>query len=94
MFATIERMFDVYLRRRVTFLAALSFAIASALHLAAPSDGSGRPIEHVVGQGDTLWSIATSLGGDPRKRVYQLRRLNDLATSTIQPGQVLVLPSA
>jgi len=47
-----------------------------------------------VQAGDTLWSIAErTFPGDPREGVWELKERNDLASATIVPGQVLVLPS-
>jgi nucleoid-associated protein YgaU len=48
----------------------------------------------IVGSGDTLWSIATSLGGDGdvRALVDEIQRLNDLDGADLTPGQVLQLP--
>jgi nucleoid-associated protein YgaU len=48
----------------------------------------------VVQPGDTLWSIAGSLGGDDDVRavVDEIQELNGLEGSALVPGQVLVLP--
>jgi nucleoid-associated protein YgaU len=48
----------------------------------------------VVQPGDTLWSIAKEVapGGDVRKTVYEIRKLNGLSDAMIISGQVLVLP--
>ena len=48
----------------------------------------------IVQSGDTLWSIATSLGadGDVRGLVDEIQRLNDLDGAALVPGQVLKLP--
>jgi nucleoid-associated protein YgaU len=48
----------------------------------------------VVRQGDTLWSIARSVAGDQDVRVVvdAIAELNDLRDTTLQPGQVLLLP--
>jgi nucleoid-associated protein YgaU len=48
----------------------------------------------IVQSGDTLWSIATSLGGDGDVRglVDEIQRLNDLDGAALVPGQVLELP--
>ena len=56
-------------------------------------DGAGPAQAYRVKPGDTLWSIAARrYGGDPREGVWKLRDRNDLAGTTIAPGQVLRLP--
>jgi LysM repeat protein len=43
---------------------------------------------------DTLWSIASrTYGGDVREGIWKLQQRNHLASSTLQPGQKLVLPA-
>jgi nucleoid-associated protein YgaU len=48
----------------------------------------------VVEPGDTLWSIATSLGGegDVRAVIDEIQELNDLESAELTPGQTLRLP--
>lgn len=48
-----------------------------------------------VQPGDTLWSVARGLapGHDPRDLVAQIRRLNDLPSSSLEAGQQLLLPA-
>jgi nucleoid-associated protein YgaU len=48
----------------------------------------------VVDSGDTLWSIASALGGDDdvRDRIDAIQRLNGLQSADLVPGQVLLLP--
>ncbi|MGW0805168.1 LysM peptidoglycan-binding domain-containing protein [Nonomuraea sp. NPDC002799] len=47
-----------------------------------------------VQQGDTLWEIADALSqdGDPGVVVAEIKRLNGLADSIIQPGSRLYVP--
>jgi LysM repeat protein len=61
--------------------------------LTRTSEGAGKAQVYVVHPGDTLWSIAaTRYAGDPREGIWKLQRRNDLAGTTITPGQRLVLP--
>ena len=49
-----------------------------------------------VDPGDTLWSLAQAAdpGADPRPLIAEIRRVNGLGTSTLQPGQSLAVPAA
>jgi LysM repeat protein len=56
-------------------------------------ESAGPAQVYVVQPGDTLWSIAsTRYAGDPREGVWKLQRQNQIAGTTISPGQKLVLP--
>ena len=56
-------------------------------------ESAGTAQVYVVQPGDTLWSIASGrYAGDPREGVWKLERRNQLAGTTISPGQKLVLP--
>ena len=74
-------------------LVALAVLVLWALF--AGESGAGGPERgYRVKPGDTLWSIAEqTYAGDPREGVWELRERNGLETTTITPGQVLVLPS-
>jgi LysM repeat protein len=50
---------------------------------------------HTVRAGETLWSIAAASAGtgDVQAVLYEIRRLNELATSQIVPGQILQIPA-
>jgi LysM repeat protein len=73
----------------------VALALALLLSVVARAGQSAGPERrYVVKPSDTLWSIAlTEYGGDPREAVWEIRERNDLAGSTLHPGQVLVLPS-
>jgi LysM domain-containing protein len=74
-------------------LIALAVTFLGWTLLTRPSDGAGRAQAYVVRPGDTLWSIAAArYAGDPREGVWKLQRRNDLAGTTITPGERLVLP--
>ena len=81
-----------------SFLARLLLVAVAAVvlwALFAGETGAGGPErQYRVQAGDTLWSIAVrTFPGDPREGVWELKERNDLASATIVPGQVLVLPS-
>jgi nucleoid-associated protein YgaU len=74
-------------------LVALAVLVLWAL-FAGESGAGGPERSYRVKPGDTLWSIAEQrYAGDPREGVWELRERNRLVTTTIAPGQVLVLPS-
>ena len=57
--------------------------------------GTAETTTHLVRSGDTLWDIAiahTDPGDDVRDTLLDIKRANDLDTSIITPGQVLVIP--
>jgi LysM repeat protein len=61
--------------------------------VARPSGSAGKPVSYVVKPTDTLWSIATDhYAGDPREGIWKLQRQNQLAGTTLVPGQRLLLP--
>jgi LysM domain len=72
----------------------LVVAVALAVgYLARPSGGAGPERRYVVAPADTLWSIASAhYAGDPREGVWKLERRNHLGSTTLIPGQTLVLP--
>ena len=85
-------MFGSALIGRV-LLVALAVALLWAL-FAGESGAGGPERAYRVKPGDTLWSIAErTFPGDPREGVWELRERNGLESTTIVPGQVLVLPA-
>jgi hypothetical protein len=53
--------------------------------------------EVVVVSGDTLWAIAATVtepGDDIRQTIAEIMELNDLSSSTIRPGQRLLVPGS
>jgi hypothetical protein len=85
-------MFASSVVARVLLVAVAAFLVWA---LFAGETGAGGPERHYrVKPGDTLWSIAErTFPGDPREGVWELRERNELASATIVPGQVLVLPA-
>ena len=74
----------------VLALAALAVGLA-----ARSSHGAGPERTYVVKPADTLWSIAArTYAGDAREGVWKLEQRNGLRTTTLTPGEVLVLPGS
>ena len=73
----------------------LALAVLLIWAFFAGESGAGGPERsYRVKPGDTLWSIAErTFAGDPREGVWELRERNGLDSTTITPGQVLVVPT-
>jgi LysM repeat protein len=73
----------------------VALALALLLSIVARAGQSAGPERrYVVKPGDTLWAIALEqYGGDPRVAVWEIRDRNRLPGTTVQPGQILVLPA-
>jgi len=75
-------------------------SLASAVLFTTASRAEGPPVGPpptiVVRSGDTLWDVAARMlpGRDGRFADDELRRLNGLSGSVVQPGDVLILPRA
>lgn len=64
----------------------------------ATGDRGAAPVTEkvVVDQGDTLWGIATQVGGpgETRTVMYEIEKLNHLESSALVEGQVLLVPAS
>ena len=86
--------------RRLAVVLALAAGVALGSWLGPLLSGGGGDLRLagdtsvVVQPGDTLWTIAGSLGGDGDVRVVvdRIQELNGLAGEPLVPGQVLQLP--
>lgn len=82
----------------LVLFAALGFVALTLLggHSAATGE-AGAPVETrtvVVGEGDTLWGIASEIAepGEVREMIHYIQRLNALPGASLQRGQELALP--
>lgn len=77
------------------FLVAL-VAVFLLIGGAASADTLPEPTtEYVVASGDTLWAIASRLtpeGDDVRVLLREIKDLSGIRSSSLTPGQVLVVP--
>jgi len=82
------------------FSTSTSYVAQEAPYIASGAEvGSGGLVpvagtSVIVGPGDTLWSLAERVdpAADPREVIAAIMRLNDLESSALQTGQVLLLP--
>lgn len=82
----------------LALLVAVVFAAMSVLggHSAATGE-AGAPVETrtvVVGEGDTLWTIAADVAepGEVREMIHHIEELNALSGASLQLGQRLAVP--
>jgi hypothetical protein len=96
-----------YVRRRVTMAVLIASSLVAlggqaSRALGIGSDEDAKPnIEpavtrtYVIREGDTLWSIATTIapGRDPRPVIHELELMNGDAAGPLVPGRVLEVPA-
>jgi len=88
-------------RGRLMLLAVFVAVVFVALtvfggHSAATGE-AGAPVETrtvVVGEGDTLWAIASEVAapGEVREMIHHIQKLNALSSVSLQRGQELAVP--
>ena len=73
----------------------LTGAVVAWADDASPTGAVTAHVEQEVVPGDTLWEIAalyTDPGDDVRDTIYDIKIANDLESSEIMAGQILVIP--
>lgn len=86
-------------KRRFIIALAIVISIVSSIFLVATTKTSGYAEvtykEIVITNGDTLWDIVCETYGnniDIRKMVTTVKKANEMSTSELSVGQVLLLP--
>jgi nucleoid-associated protein YgaU len=76
---------------KIALIAGIALLVWSAA--ARPSGAHARKQVYRVKPYDTLWTIASQhYGGDTSDAVWQIEHVNGLGSTTISPGELLVLP--
>jgi LysM repeat protein len=73
-----------------------AFVIFSGQSVATGETGAPEPTRTiVVGEGDTLWEIASEVAGDGdiREVVHEIETLNSLPGPTLEVGQEIAVPT-
>lgn len=74
-----------------------AFSLGRVGSQAAPANEHPATLGHTVVQpGESLWAVAKRVapGHDPRAVIDQLADLNNLDSSAVQAGQLLVVPAS
>ena len=86
-------------KRRFMITLAVTISIISSVFLIATTKTKGytevQYNEVVITRGDTLWDIAAEVYGsnsDIRKKITVIKKANNLKTSELAIGQVLLIP--
>ena len=86
---------DRALRHLYRWALVLVAALAVMVALSRVAQGGEAAATVVVQPGDTLWTIAAARypGDDPRARIGEIQRLNNLSSPVIVVGETLRLPA-
>lgn len=90
-------------RGRLVFLVALVALVFAALTVfggqSAATGEAGAPVQTrtvEVGEGDTLWGIASEVAepGEVREMIHRIQELNALSSASLDVGQEIAVPVA
>lgn len=78
-------------------LVALVLVLTLAGLITAAAAGATRPHDQewrcvTTGSGDSLWALARGAPGDVRNTVARIVRENELKSTALQPGQLVLIP--
>jgi LysM repeat protein len=88
-------------RGRLVFLVALVALVFAALTVfggqSAATGEAGAPVQTrtvEVGEGDTLWGIASEVAepGEVREMIHRIQELNALSSASLDAGQEIAVP--
>ena len=85
----------VNLPRFIISMSIIVFVISFFMSMLTSVVFSASPVEYdsiIVSEGDTLWSIASSIEGNVRENIYTIKKINNLDSSMIFVGQELLVP--
>ena len=87
-----------YRKRRICVLLTIclaAFLLVSTVVFASGDNGNMEYIPVAVESGDSLWSLAAEYYPNTNRRtaMSQIREINNLTSSTIYEGDVLMLPA-
>lgn len=77
----------------ITIIFIVSFSLLTVI-----SSFGSKPVSYteiLIKKGDTIWSIAQKYNynqQDPRKLVRQIKIINNIQNSILQPGQMIKIP--
>jgi LysM repeat protein len=91
-----EKMILVRLITAAAVVLVLSLIFVSIFSLIGAGENSSNFIKHEIKHGESLWSIAAhyydSNNVDLRKIIYQIKQVNNIDSSVINPGKELIIP--
>jgi cell division protein YceG involved in septum cleavage len=74
----------------------LSLIFIAIFSLIGSGENSSNFIKHEIEAGESLWSIAAhyyeSNNVDLRKMIYQIKKINNIDSAVITPGEELIIP--